>query len=48
MIAEQDAGAVASMVTDQDTMHPVVDGEKGSEHPYGSDMEIPDNCRKDI
>ena len=29
-------------------MHAVVDEESGSEHPYWSDMEIPQHCRREI
>ena len=47
-MAEQVAGDVSSQVKDEDTMHPVVDEESGSEHPYWSDMEIPEHRRREI
>ena len=47
-IAEQVAGAVSSQVRDEDTMHPAIDEGSGSEHPYWSDMEIPEHCRREI
>ena len=47
-IAEQVARVVSSRVKDEDTMHPVVDEESGSEHPSWSGMEIPEPFRREI
>ena len=47
-IAEQVAGVVSSQVRDEDTMHPEVDEGSGNEHPYWSDMEIPEHRRREI
>ena len=43
-IAEQVARVVSSTVTDEDTMHPVVDEESHSEHPS---WEVPEHCRRE-